>query len=126
MCYYVYEWNVDEVIFVHEAVTTNPITITLINLTVVFGVLILLSLMIRLIHFIDPTKPKKVKHEAAKPAAPVAETVKPTVADGINEETVAVIMAAIAAYGSGYRVHAIRPAVSTKWRDSGRIMMSDM
>ena len=37
-------------------VTTNPFIIMLINMTVVFAVLIGLSIMIRLIHVVDPTK----------------------------------------------------------------------
>ena len=37
-------------------VTTNPFIIMLINMTVVFAVLIGLSLMIRFIHVVDTTK----------------------------------------------------------------------
>lgn len=40
-------------------ITTNPVLIALINLTVVFCVLYGLSLMIRLIKLIDPTKKSK-------------------------------------------------------------------
>ncbi len=40
-------------------VTTNPFIIMLINMTVVFAVLVGLSLMIRLIHIVDPTAKKK-------------------------------------------------------------------
>ena len=39
-------------------VTTNPLIIMLINMTIVFAVLIGLSFMIRLIHLVDPTKEK--------------------------------------------------------------------
>ena len=42
-----------------QAVTTNPVIIMLINMTIVFGVLIALAIMINLIHAIDPTKAKK-------------------------------------------------------------------
>ncbi len=37
-------------------VTTNPFIIMMINMTVVFAVLFGLSMMIRLIHLVDPTK----------------------------------------------------------------------
>lgn len=37
-------------------VTTNPLIIMLINMAIVFAVLIGLSVMIRLIHLVDPTK----------------------------------------------------------------------
>ena len=39
-------------------VTTNPLIIMLINMTVVFLVLMALGVVINLIHYIDPTKPK--------------------------------------------------------------------
>ena len=39
-------------------VTTNPLIIMLINMSIVFAVLIGLSIMIRLIHLVDPTKEK--------------------------------------------------------------------
>jgi hypothetical protein len=47
-----------EVILMGHPVTTNPFIIMLINMTVVFVVLYGLSLLIRLIHIIDPTKKK--------------------------------------------------------------------
>lgn len=42
-----------------QPVTTNPFMIALINMTVVFGVLYGLSLLIKLIRLIDPTQKKK-------------------------------------------------------------------
>ena len=39
-------------------VTTNPFIIMLINMSIVFAVLVGLSVMIRLIHLADPTKAK--------------------------------------------------------------------
>jgi len=42
-----------------QPITTNPVLIALINMTVVFAVLYGLSLVIRLIQFIDPTQKKK-------------------------------------------------------------------
>ena len=51
-------------------VTTNPIIIMLINMSIVFVVLMGLSAMIRLIHLCDPTnKAKEVKKPAAAPKA---------------------------------------------------------
>ena len=54
-----------------QPVTTNPFVIMLINMTVVFIVLISLSFLIRLIHIVDPTKPKEAPvEEAPKIVAP--------------------------------------------------------
>ena len=39
-----------------QPITTNPFIIMLINMTVVFAVLWGLSLLVKLIHIIDPTK----------------------------------------------------------------------
>ena len=39
-------------------VTTNPLIIMLINMSIVFAVLMGVSVMIRLIHLVDPTKEK--------------------------------------------------------------------
>ena len=46
----------------HSPVTTNPLIIMMINMTVVFIVLVVLMYLIKLIHFVDPTK------ESEKPA----------------------------------------------------------
>ncbi|MCR5177264.1 MAG: OadG family protein [Anaerovibrio sp.] len=101
---------------------SNPIVIMLINMTIVFAVLFVLSLYIRLIHAIDPTvKPS--------PAAPKADTPKvdapkvlppkaaaPSVQEGISGETVAAIAAALASVGVGFsRVKAIRVAHRPGW-----------
>lgn len=51
-----------------QPITTNPVLIMLINMTIVFSVLVLLGLLIELIHRIDPTKSKK---KAAPKAPPV-------------------------------------------------------
>ena len=55
-------------------VTTNPFIIMLINMTVVFIVLISLSFVIRLIHYVDPT----VKKEAPKAEPAVKPVEQPT------------------------------------------------
>lgn len=113
-------------------VTTNPLIIMLINMTVVFLVLTVLGLVINLIHIIDPTKPKEVKQEETAPAepvaapaasAPAAETA--AVEEGISPEVIAVIAAAIASYGYGMeQVRAIRPIARDGWKNSGRAQLA--
>ena len=105
-------------------VTTNPLIIMLINMTVVFLVLTALGVVINLIHYIDPTKPKAAPEEAA-PAKP--ETVsepEPAAAapveEGISPEVVAVIAAAVASMGCAGTVKAIRPIERNNWKNSGR------
>ena len=98
-------------------VTTNPFIIMLINMTVVFVVLYGLSLLIRLIHVIDPTKKAEEHAEAAAvpAAAPAALVVD-------NSAVVAVIAAAVAAYGcSEANIVTIRPAGSPVWTNTGRL-----
>lgn len=107
-------------------VTTNPFIIMLINMTVVFIVLASLSFLIQAIHYFDPTKPKEVEAEPEKPAVPepVSEpTTAPAVEEGISAETVAVIFAAVAAYGySDSEIRAVRIVnhENTPWRQSSR------
>ena len=105
-------------------VTTNPLIIMLINMTVVFLVLIALGVVINLIHYIDPTKPKAVPEEAApaKPE-PVSEpepAAAAPVEEGISPEVVAVIAAAVASMGCAGTVKAIRPIERNNWKNSGR------
>ena len=106
-----------------ETQSLNPVVIMLINMTIVFAVLFVISLFIRLIHIVDPAKPKKaapapVAAPAPAPAAPAA----PVVEAGISGETVAVIAAALASYGVGFsQVKAIRPANSASWANAGRM-----
>ena len=106
-------------------VTTNPLIIMLINMTVVFIVLISLSFLIRLIHIVDPTA-KKEEPEVKAPAvtkptpAPVAAPA-PVVDDSIPNEVIAVICAALAGYGySAGQIHAIHPVYNKVWEHSGR------
>ncbi len=84
-----------------QPVTTNPILIALINMTVVFAVLYGLSLVIRLIRLVDPTQKKNIaKIEPPAPAAAAVITAAPEAAGGPEEaQVIAVIAAAIAAYG---------------------------
>ena len=106
-------------------VTTNPFIIMLINMTVVFIVLVSLSFLIRLIHYVDPTaKKEEAKPEtpaATTPTAPVTQPAAPVIDDSIPEEVIAVIFAAIAGYGYATgQVHAIRPVYHKVWEHSGR------
>ena len=105
----------------HQPATTNPVIIMCINMTIVFAVLIGLSFMIKFIHMIDPTKPKEKKEEAPKAApaaAPVAAApAAPAVDPNLN---IAVISAAVAAYGLGAKIVAIRPIESAGWKNVGR------
>ena len=102
-------------------VTTNPFIIMVINMTVVFLVLIVLMYVIKLIHFVDPTKEKETPAEAVP--APVAETVETAPAEeGISSEVIAVIAAAVAAYGYGEaQIQSIRPAERNGWKNSARV-----
>jgi len=101
-------------------VTTNPFIIMLINMTVVFVVLYGLSLLIRLIHIIDPTK-SAVEKPAAVPAS--ALTAAPAVAPAAdNSAVLAVIAAAVAACGcSEADIVTIRPVGSPVWTNAGRM-----
>ena len=96
----------------------------MINMTVVFVVLYGLSLMIRLIHVIDPTRKKEVKAAAPAPAAPAAPVpAAPAAAaeEGIPTEVVAVIAAAVTACGySSSQIRTIRPLQRNNWKQAGR------
>lgn len=101
-------------------VTTNPILIALINMTVVFAVLYGLSLMIRLITIIDPTKKKQITPTDSRTAAPeVADT---TIQEENDDELIILFTAAIAAYGhSGVKIVALRPISGGTWSQTARI-----
>ena len=114
----------------HSPVTTNPLIIMLINMTVVFIVLVALIYLIKLIHFVDPTKEKPkpevadeeeplvaVKSEST-PALPPA----PVIEEGISPEVIAVISAAVAAYGFAGQVKAVQILnhEGTPWRASAK------
>lgn len=99
-------------------VTTNPLIIMLINMSIVFAVLIGLSVMIRLIHLVDPTKAKEAKPAAAAPASTAAASAAPTVDNNVN---IAVIAAAVAAYEGDVRIVTVRPVESAVWKNAGRV-----
>lgn len=117
-----------------QPVTTNPLIIMCINMTVVFVVLISLSFLIKLIHFIDPTKEPEVKdagggeNEAANETAAIVARLKenpapepaPVIEEGISPEVIAAISAAIACCGISGQVRAVRVVNSNRsaWRQN--------
>ena len=111
----------------HSPVTTNPLIIMMINMTVVFIVLVVLMYLIKLIHFIDPTKEPEVKEAPEEePLVAVksdsAPEPVPVVEEGINPEVIAAISAAIAAYGFSGQVKAVHIVnhEGTPWRASAK------
>lgn len=74
---------------------TNPVIIMLINMSIVFTVLYVLSLCIRFVYLIDPTKKKKPKRQK-KTGPKKIDTPLECEEDKFN---VAIISAAIKAYG---------------------------
>ena len=107
-----------------QAVTTNPLLIMAINMTVVFVVLILLGVLMTIVHLVDPTKKKKEAPAATAPVtAPAAAPAAPSASAHNEDEVVAAIVGAIVAMGySSEQIASIRPtATSAKWRLEGRL-----
>lgn len=106
-----------------QAVTTNPLLIMAINMTVVFVVLILLGVLMEIVHLIDPTKKKKEAPAATAPVTAPAAPAAPSASAQNEEEVVAAIVGAIVAMGySSEQIASIRPtATSAKWRLEGRL-----
>ena len=81
----------------------NPILITVINMVIVFAVLYVLGLLIKFIHYIDPTKSKGKKPvKVGKVITKKPKPVKPekSAADIMAEKTlIAVITTSLMAYG---------------------------
>ena len=111
----------------HSPVTTNPLIIMMINMTVVFIVLVALMFLIKLIHMVDPTKEKpkaaQVEEEplvAVKSEAPPEPL--PVVEEGISPEIIAAISAAISAYGFTGQVKAVHIVnhEGTPWKASAK------
>ena len=102
-----------------QPVTTNPILIMVINMTVVFAVLWGLSLITKLVQVIDPTK-KKVVTKTDTPAAVSAPAAVSSVQQD-DSAVIAVIAAAIAAYGySQTQIASIRRIDGHAWTQAGR------
>lgn len=107
-------------------VTTNPWLIALINMTIVFGVLVALGILMNLLQVIDPTK-KKVAKPAVAPtpaAAPAAAPVAaPVAAAQDDSEIIAVIAAAVAVCGvSADQVACVRRIdAKSAWTVSSRV-----
>ena len=112
----------------HSPVTTNPLIIMMINMTVVFIVLVSLMFLIKLIHMVDPTKEPEVKEAppeeplVAVKSEPVAVASAPVVEEGISPEVIAAISAAISAYGFSGQVKAVTILnhERTAWQNSMR------
>ena len=105
----------------HQPATTNPLIIMCINMTIVFAVLIGLSFMIKFIHMIDPTKPKEKPAEAPKAAPAAAPAAAAPAAPAVDQNVnIAVIAAAVVAYGGEAKIVAIRPIESAGWKNVGR------
>lgn len=102
--------------------TTNPLLILIINMTVVFFVLFVLELLTRGIYYIDPTRKKTAPAGAATEAPVVAATAAAPEESGDDLEIIAVIAAAIAAVGgAGGRISVIRRLDGTSWTQVGRL-----
>ena len=106
-----------------QAVTTNPLLIMAINMTVVFVVLILLGVLMEIVHLIDPTKKKKEVPKTETTVVAPAAFAAPSASAQNEEEVVAAIVGAIVAMGySSEQIASIRPtATSAKWRLEGRL-----
>lgn len=103
-------------------VTTNPWLIALINMTIVFGVLIALGVLMNLLQVIDPTK-KKVAKPAVAPTPAAAPAAVPAAAVQDDSEIIAVIAAAVAACGvSADQIACVRRVdAKSAWTVSGRV-----
>ena len=102
------------------ATTNNPFLIALINMTIVFGVLIVLGIMMIILHAVDPTKKKPAPKKPAVAAPKAAPAVAAPVVVDNTEEIVAVISAAVAAAqgtsANNVAIMSIQP--STGWKSN--------
>lgn len=99
-------------------VTSDPLLIAIINMTIVFGVLGALGVLIEIIHQMDPTKAPKVAPVTV--AAPVAEVEEEVVED--DTEVVAVITAAVVAMGySSDQIAYIGRLEQKSWAANSRV-----
>ena len=99
-------------------VTTNPWLIAVINMTIVFGVLIALGILMKCIYLVDPTRQKKTAKPVAAPA-PAAVAAAPVQDD---TEVIAVITAAVVALGhSAEQIACVRRLPEAGWTQNARI-----
>lgn len=100
-------------------VTTNPWLISIINMTIVFGVLAALGVFMKIIQMVDPTQ-KKTANPVAAPAPAAAPAVAAPVQD--DSEVIAVIAAAVAALGhSAEQIACVRRLPETGWTQNAHI-----
>lgn len=101
----------------------------MINMTVVFIVLVSLIYLIKLIHFLDPTKesvkphtPEEEEPLVAVKSEPAPAPPAPVVEEGISPEIIAAISAAIAACGVAGQVKAVHIVnhEGTPWKASAK------
>ena len=104
-------------------VTTNPWLIALINMTIVFGVLIALGILMNLLQVIDPTKKKVAKPAVAPTPAAAPAAAAPAAAAQDDSEIIAVIAAAVAACGvSADQIACVRRIdAKSAWTVSSRV-----
>ena len=99
--------------------TTNPWLIAIINMTIVFAVLAALGGIMNLIKILDPTQKKSAKPAVAPAAAPRAAA---PVAKKNDAEVMAVIAAAVAAYGySSSQIACVSRLSAAGWSQNARI-----
>lgn len=102
-------------------VTTNPWLISIINMTIVFGVLAALGVLMKIIQLVDPTQKKTEKPVAAPAPAAAPAAVAAPVQD--DSEVIAVIAAAVAALGhhSAEDIAYVRRLPEAGWTQNARI-----
>lgn len=97
-------------------VTTNPWLISIINMTIVFGVLAALGVLMKIIQLVDPTQKKTEKPVAAPAPAAVAAPAQD------DSEVIAVIAAAVAALGhSAEQIACVRRLPEASWTQNAHI-----
>lgn len=101
-------------------VTTNPCLISIINMTIVFGILAALGVLMKIIQLVDPTQKKTEKPVAASAPAAAPAAVAAPVQD--DSEVIAVIAAAVAALGhSAEDIAYVRRLPEAGWTQNARI-----
>lgn len=101
-------------------VTTNPWLIAIINMTIVFGVLAALGVLIKIIQLIDPTTQKKTADPVAASATVAAPAAVAAASD--DSEIIAVIAAAVAATGCSLeQIACVRRIPEIGWTQNAHI-----